>query len=84
MLGVWPNPSPRDARVHLSLPQPGTVTLSLFDVRGRRVARQEWRSLDPGPHALKVPGNGTLAPGLYFVEARYDDVRAMRRLVVVR
>jgi hypothetical protein len=84
MLGVWPNPSPRDARVHLSVPRLGTVTLSLFDVRGRRIARKEWRSLAAGPHALEVPASGPLEPGLYFLEARYDDVRAMRRLVVVR
>lgn len=83
MLGVWPNPSSRDGRVHLSLPRSGTVQLTLFDVGGRRIAGRQWRALGPGAHALEVPGNGAHAPGLYFLEARFGESRAVDRVVVL-
>jgi hypothetical protein len=82
-VGMWPNPSSRVGRVQLSLPRAGTVTLALFDVVGRRVGGREWSELPAGMHALDVPRQEPLDAGMYFVEARYEGKRIVRRMVLL-
>jgi hypothetical protein len=77
----WPNPASGAVRLGLELASESVVTVSLFDVAGREVARpiagekfaagrvtREWRPVG-------------LAPGVYTVRAAIGGTRLTRRLV---
>jgi hypothetical protein len=82
-----PNPSPGRVVLALSLPDESPAEVTIFDVRGRRVARLADGVLGAGLHTLRwerVDEGGTrLAPGLYFVRARTPDTSALVRIVLL-
>src|SRR6267378_5263226 len=55
------------AVIHFSLPSAAPAKLDLFDLSGRRIWGSE---LAParGAHAMSLPDEARLAPGLYFVK----------------
>lgn len=68
----------------LLLEEPGRVTLDLFDVTGRRVARlADGRPAPRGESFFRWPA-GAAAEGLYFLRARTDDGRVFQQRVVLR
>lgn len=84
-LTVSPNPSSREVQLRLDLPRPSRVTISIYDVRGRRVRDLGDRWLSPGTHLTRWDGLGTdgrRAPaGIYF--ARLAAGRELRVAPVV-
>ncbi|WP_420456043.1 CotH kinase family protein [Rubrivirga sp.] len=77
-----PNPSGDRARLTLALDGPQNVTVDVFDVRGRRVARLWDGPLADG--AELAVDTAALPAGVYLVRAVGAVASASRRLVVVR
>jgi hypothetical protein len=84
-----PHPNPQSGTdggttFRFTLPSPGTVTLSVHDVRGRRVTGWEPRAYPAGTH--KVTWNSSGAPsGVYWIRLRTDSGAAARaRWVILR
>jgi hypothetical protein len=77
-----PNPSRAGALVSFDLPRPGSVSLSLFDVDGRRRELHTIQAAQPGRYSLGV-GRG-LAPGVYFVRLQAGSESRTGKLCVVR
>lgn len=68
----------------LILAEPGRVTMELFDVTGRRVARlAEGRAAPRGESFFRWPAAGA-REGIYFLRARTDDGRVFRQRVMLR
>lgn len=64
-LSVFPNPS--DGEVFLLLEQKmQNVSVRIFDPHGRMISQKHYDALDAG--TIKLPGSGSLASGLYFLE----------------
>ena len=79
-----PNPACKEAQLAFSLPEPGRVTLSIFDLQGRRVAQPfAEAALPAGRHEARVSVEGW-RPGCYFARLDVAGVRITKRLVVVR
>jgi hypothetical protein len=75
------------AQFAITLPQKGTPTLALYDLRGRRVATlTDGTELAAGPHTLKWAGadaNGRqVQSGIYFAQLRLGDKVAATKVVV--
>ena len=71
------------ARVTFDLPAAGEAAVSVYDARGREVARLAEGYRDAGRHTVAWE-SARLAPGVYLVRlAAAGDVR-LRRAVVVR
>ncbi len=80
----YPNPSRREATLPVTVRESQEVTVSLYDVLGRRVRVVRDREL-PGQDTRRIAlPVQQLASGTYFVRVRGDGFTATRRLTVVR
>ena len=75
-LQVRPTPvaGSRTSRIAFTLPQSGSVTVTVHDASGRELERVVDAQLDAGEHAVSWPGPGVTmpAPGVYFVRVASD------------
>jgi VCBS repeat-containing protein len=78
-----PNPVRRRATVEYALPEQAEVTISVYDVLGRRVARLVDRRKRPGRYSVRLDAR-QLPSGTYFVRMRAGPFSKTRRLTVVR
>jgi hypothetical protein len=68
----------------LELPSAGPVAVTLFDVRGRQIARLLQATLPAGSHALAwVAPSSRVTPGVYFLRADGPGLRQSRKLVLL-
>jgi hypothetical protein len=88
-LGIpFPNPTSQGVTVELGLPSPASVSVAVYDVRGRRVMR--WAPRPYGESRARVTWDGrdgagrAVAPGLYFLEVNVGDRSLKRRIAIVR
>ena len=78
----FPNPSRAggtDVRVYVTAPEPGDVTVEVFDVLGRAVAPLRTVPVRAGANEVRAVGAG-LAPGAYVVRVRTPWGSAVQRL----
>ena len=84
----YPNPSAGPTTLRFSLADASPVTLTIYDVMGRKVAALLNKELSAGGHAVVWDGradNGrVLASGLYLVRLQAGRDVAVRRLTLVR
>lgn len=84
----YPNPFNPSTTISYSLPVAAEVTLTVFDVLGRKVAELVNRRVEAGSHSVQFDGSG-LASGVYLyrLDARGSDGRSStqsRRLVLLK
>lgn len=86
--GNYPNPFHGQTTLRFALPEATEVTLSVYDVRGRKVATLVEEELPAGTHDITWQGRGrngqALASGLYFARLDAGEHTALRRLTLVR
>ncbi|MGH9866913.1 MAG: Kelch repeat-containing protein [Candidatus Polarisedimenticolia bacterium] len=82
---VSPNPASRECTVSFALAGPGTVTLGLFDVVGRRVSVEQLGPLGPGEHHARLQTT-SLPAGIYWLRlmGAGGEEPVSVRLVVLR
>ncbi|MBD3235181.1 MAG: hypothetical protein GF330_00565 [Candidatus Eisenbacteria bacterium] len=77
------NPLPPGGRLHYRLVTPGEVTLEVWSVLGRQVARQTQRHPSPGCFDFLWPAAAS-ASGVYFVRLRCGTEHHLSRVLTVR
>ena len=86
--GNYPNPVRAQTTIAFDLPEQTDVTLSVYDVMGRKVATLVDQSMPAGSHDVAWQGRGqngqALASGVYFVRLQAGERMAIRRLTIVR
>jgi len=84
---VWPNPCRGPAAIRYSLPQAGDVRVSIFDIRGRRVATLLRDAQGPGLHTASWDRNDargrTAASGVYVCHVEFGGRELSRKFVVM-
>jgi FG-GAP-like repeat len=79
-----PNPSHGHGVLGFSLPKEGTVSIHLYDIRGRRVhtlANGVW--MNAGPHSMDVDHRAAgLTSGIYFYRIETQAGRKSGRIVI--
>jgi len=75
--GVYPNPLPLGARLHLDLPVAALTGVELFDALGRRI----WQTREP---RRSVPSSILRVPGTYFIRLQSEEGSVSRSVVVFR
>lgn len=83
LASVSPNPSRGSVQVAYRVAEAGTVRVSVFDVRGRRVASLLSGTAAPGNH-VATWDVGDVAPGLYVVRMQSERGVWTRAVSVVR
>lgn len=88
LMGAYPNPFSCETRVEYVLTNPEHVNLSIYDVRGKRVAKLVDGPVGAGYHAEIWNGNAedgsSLAAGVYFVRMTAGMHSFTRRVVLAR
>jgi hypothetical protein len=75
-----PNPATGNATIAFDLPEDAKVTLTVYDISGRKVTTLVDDTLTIGKHEAEVSG---LAPGVYVYRLTAGDYTAARKMVVV-
>ncbi len=83
LAGTYPNPFSRNATVAFTLPESQQVTLAVYDVLGREVARLVDGKVEAGRHEAVLDGAG-LPSGVYLVRLATGSVSQTERLTLVR
>jgi flagellar hook capping protein FlgD/matrixin len=85
---INPNPCRGQATITYEIPEPGMVTLEIFDVRGRKVRTLKQAEEETGRHAAIWDGcwdNGLpAAPGIYLVRFGAKGGPSAHKLIVIR
>ena len=86
---TYPNPFNSTAQISIELPKQGNVTCVLFDVQGRRVARNVIPNLSAGMHKLPLAGflNHDLSglnSGMYFIVIEFQNKTVKRKLILAK
>jgi hypothetical protein len=84
LAGALPNPVSGQFTVAFSLPEEGQGALELFDLHGRRMARQELTGMPAGPHRVVLADGRHLAAGIYWVRLTHRDRHLIAKACVVR
>jgi hypothetical protein len=83
-----PNPFTASTSVRFTVPAPGPVSLEIFDVTGRRVARILDRTLPAGSHAAAWDGRDAsgsrVASGIYLYRLRAAGESLSKEMVLRR
>ncbi len=84
----FPNPMSPRTTIRFDLRRAGVVTLSVYDVTGRRVATLVSGELQAGPHDVRWDGRddvgNRLRSGVYLCELAMGKDRLSRRIVITR
>jgi extracellular elastinolytic metalloproteinase len=84
LTAAYPNPFTAQARFALEVAQAQPVTVAVYDVMGREVARLHDGVLAAGTrHAFEIDG-AALAAGVYLVRVRGEDFAETRRITLLR
>jgi hypothetical protein len=79
----YPNPFNPRTTIRYALVEDGHVLLSIYDVRGRRVATLVDQNQSAGEHRLVFDAD-KLASGVYFYQLKAPGFEQVRRLVLAR
>jgi hypothetical protein len=83
-LAVFPNPTRGGATLRYSLPGRAPVTVTVYDLQGRVVAKvADHQVQEAGPHDLPLRSNGWRS-GYYFCRFEAGGAVASRKLFVVK
>lgn len=85
LASLGPNPARDELRFGIELARPARVTIELFDVGGREVARRELGEQPAGAitQVWRLGGRESPAAGHYFVRMRADGVAVETRRVTL-
>lgn len=83
MLSAYPNPFNPTTTLSFTLPEAGTVTLAVYDSRGREVARLIDRWCNAGIHDAVFSGEG-LASGIYIARLIAGEAQESQKLVLTK
>ncbi len=83
LLQNYPNPFNSSTTILFTLDRPMTVSLEVYDILGRRVAKLLYEDLPGGRYTVPFVADD-LATGQYFVRLMGDSHAAVRRMMLLR
>ena len=79
----YPNPFNSKTQIHFTIPKPSFVTLTVYDLKGRRMKRLIHRRLDRGRYTAVFDAAG-LPGGLVFYTLQTDVYRRTRKGIYMK
>ncbi|MDP8208360.1 MAG: T9SS type A sorting domain-containing protein [Candidatus Electryonea clarkiae] len=85
---AYPNPFNSTTSILFSLPLPGVVHLSVYDILGRKVTQLLDRPMSPGNYQIPWRGNAsggsTISSGTYFITLEADRFKQTRKIILLK
>lgn len=83
---IIPNPVTRTALINFSINKDDFVRLDIYDVSGRIVKNLIADNYTSGNHRLKIDmqSDNELSPGVYFVQMKTGDFKAIEKVIIGR
>ncbi len=79
----YPNPFNGATTIQFTLPDPGHVRLSVYDILGREVMQLVDQPLSIGVHSYQVNAE-SLASGVYFYQLTTGNISEVRKMLLLR
>ncbi|MDZ4182391.1 MAG: T9SS type A sorting domain-containing protein [Candidatus Cloacimonadaceae bacterium] len=79
----YPNPFNHRTSIHFTLAKPGKVLLSVYDIRGRKLATLVDESKAAGDHIFEWDA-GNLASGIYFYRILSGGKSSTRKMILLK
>ncbi len=79
----YPNPFNPTTNIQYQIPQPGLVTLKVYDVLGNEVANLVNEEKPAGSYTVKFDGS-KLASGIYFYQLKPGSFTATKKLILMK
>jgi hypothetical protein len=70
--GIYPNPFNAETTISFCLPEPQKVEISVYNLKGQKVAELAEENYEAGDHQLEWKAENC-SSGIYLVEYRFDD-----------
>ncbi len=80
---VYPNPFIDQINLGLNIPIEGDVTVSMYNVAGKKVKNTESKTLLKGYNSIVINGSG-LEAGVYVTEIKFKDSTIVKKLIRYR
>ena len=81
--GIYPNPFNPITNIHYSVSENTTVTISVYDIKGKKIHSYAEMKKTKGNHSLQINGSQWVS-GIYFVEMIADDYRSIKKLMLIK
>ncbi|MBZ0266217.1 right-handed parallel beta-helix repeat-containing protein [bacterium] len=80
---VYPNPFNSTFRVEYSVPEPGEVSVTIFDVLGRQVYGSN-SAVERGAHQLSIKTTDKMVSGVYFLQVEYMHQIQSQKILLLK
>jgi hypothetical protein len=84
LAGARPNPATRGLLIAFALAGDQPAELTVFDVRGRRIATRDVSGLGPGEHVCDMGTPEGMAPGVYLIRLTQGSESVTAKATVLR
>jgi hypothetical protein len=82
-VNVYPNPFNSQSQITFSVPRSGKAGINLYNLSGQKVRNIANGHYAPGEHTVMLNGEG-LASGIYFVRVEAGEMRAVKKIVLMK
>ncbi len=79
----YPNPFNPTTTIEYSIPQPGVVTIKIYDILGREVTTLVNEEKQKGNHVVKF-NTGNLSSGIYFYRIQTDSFTQTKKMILLK
>jgi hypothetical protein len=79
---VYPNPSTAHFNIPLAVANPGKIQITVYDILGRSVDRQEYIAPEGGRYLVPAVSS-SLPPGIYFIQALQNGKQSVKKIIVL-
>lgn len=87
-LTIYPNPSKNEMRIICKLPEGGTATLELYNLRGQKLFTQTYNTMNEGMNMIKLAAKDEsgrmLSSGVYFLRVKQGAHVQTGRVLIVK
>ncbi len=80
----YPNPFNPETRIQFLLPRPAKAELSVYNVLGSKIATLVSGKLSGGTHSISWKAPASCPSGIYFIELKTGNLRAVQKTVLSR
>jgi photosystem II stability/assembly factor-like uncharacterized protein len=79
----YPNPFNPSTTIDYSIPRRSFVTITIFDLLGRKVTTMVNSEMAAGNHKVKFDGS-SFSSGIYFYQLKVDDYFSNKKMILVK